>query len=188
MWVLKEEANLCLSQVKAVGIEYGQITDFSTNERTRGWWGRCHKESGSTFKIEICARLLCSDIPVHSLRTVLVHEILHTVPGCFNHGKKWHDLGQRMDTAYHYNITRTASAEKLGIDDPSKKYPVPEKIPENLRVHFSPGMFVMHSIYGSGIVVALKPIGSDALVEIAFMDGTSRQFMEKLASASVVVV
>lgn len=43
-----------------------------------------------------------------------MHEILHTVPGCFNHGKLWKAMADVVNnSSYGYNVKRLAELEDL---------------------------------------------------------------------------
>ena len=47
----------------------------------------------------------------------LAHEVLHTCPGCRNHGALWKEYAARMNGAYGYAISRTGTREALGVAD-----------------------------------------------------------------------
>ena len=47
----------------------------------------------------------------------LAHEVLHTCPGCRNHGALWKEYAARMNGAYGYAISRTGTCEALGVAD-----------------------------------------------------------------------
>ena len=47
----------------------------------------------------------------------LAHEVLHTCPGCRNHGALWKEYAARMNGAYGYAISRTGTCEALGVGD-----------------------------------------------------------------------
>lgn len=43
------------------------------------------------------------------IQMTIVHELLHTCEGCFNHGAKWKYYAEVMNNKYGYQITRIYS-------------------------------------------------------------------------------
>lgn len=99
------------------------------NNRAKSRFGCCKKiKKGltETFEIELSHRLLdCEQV---FIKQTLAHELLHTCPGCDNHGEKWKAYAVKMNQAYGYNIKRTDTAEQLGIkeDSEAKRLPLKE--------------------------------------------------------------
>lgn len=52
----------------------------------------------------------------------IIHEILHTCDGCMNHGKLWKRYAEIIRIKTGYNVTRTSSFEKFGLERPQTKY------------------------------------------------------------------
>ena len=82
------------------------------NGRARTRFGCCLARNGR-YTIQLSARLL--EGPDWACRQTLAHEVLHTCPGCANHGPRWKEYARRMNEAYGYAITRTAPSEALGL-------------------------------------------------------------------------
>ena len=114
---LQEAAAQCLQELKAIGITCGHVEALSVNYRAKKRWGVCKRTPGG-FAIEIAAVLLEDNVPLASLKNTLIHELLHTCPGCDNHGAKWKALAQRVNQAYGYGIRRLASPEEKGVAAP----------------------------------------------------------------------
>ena len=87
------------------------------NRRAKKRFGACKKYRKS-FVIELSEMMLNAD-PVY-IKNILAHEVLHTCPGCQNHGKKWKYLAQLMNNTYGYKITTTTSYEKMGLENPNE--------------------------------------------------------------------
>ena len=87
------------------------------NPRPRKRFGCCRRENGK-FIIEISGFI--TDCDAEKIRNVLAHEILHTCPGCSNHGKMWKKYASAMNAAYGYHIKRTSSFDEMGLDDPAE--------------------------------------------------------------------
>lgn len=114
-----------IEQVKAAGIKPGSIDpELKVNKRAVKRFGQCRKIMSSKydFEIEINHKLLGLD-KEKAMNTV-VHEILHTVKGCMNHGKTWQNYASIMNNKFGYDISRTTSYEKVGLERPKAKYEV----------------------------------------------------------------
>lgn len=82
------------------------------NRRALKRLGCCyHRPEGHV--IELSARML--EAGERAVMQTLAHEILHTCPGCANHGPKWKQWAAKMNAAYGYAIARTDSPERLGL-------------------------------------------------------------------------
>ena len=77
-----------LEQVRAAGIPASAQIDpqVRVNTRAKKRYGRCIFRD-RRYEIELSARLQAADSSV--VHTVLAHEVLHTCPGCMNHGARW---------------------------------------------------------------------------------------------------
>lgn len=68
---------------------------------------------GTDYRIQLTEGLL--QAPEASCRETLAHEVLHTCPGCRNHGTLWKEYARQMNCAYGYHISRTSCGEVLGV-------------------------------------------------------------------------
>ena len=85
------------------------------NRRARTRFGCCVRGDGGCI-IELSVQLARQGSEEAVFR-VLAHEVLHTCPGCANHGPRWRSYAQRMNTAYGLDIRRTDSFDGLGLED-----------------------------------------------------------------------
>ena len=102
--------------------------DITINRRARSRFGCCkkiRKGSRETFEIELSYRLL--DCEEKVIKQTLAHEVLHTCPGCDNHGALWKEYAGRMNERYGYHIKRTETAEGLGIKEETALRKRPQK-------------------------------------------------------------
>ena len=106
-----------IAQAKAAGIPVAPRISPSVrvNRRAKTRLGCC-RTTGEGHTIEVSAVLL--DAGGDAVRQVLAHEVLHTCPGCANHGPRWRHWAERMNRAYGYRIRRTDSYQALGLPDP----------------------------------------------------------------------
>lgn len=112
-----------------LGIPYKDYP-VSVNQRLTGKWGRCityYNNSGNN-RIELNPVLIMDTTNDDALMDTLLHEYIHTCPGCDNHGKVFKYYANIINTKYHYHIKRTTSAAEKGLDNtvlkPDAKYRV----------------------------------------------------------------
>ena len=86
----------------------------SVNHRAKTRFGCCRRD-GPDFIIEVSAFLLEAEAP--AIMQVLAHEVLHTCPGCYNHGPRWNAWAGQMNAAFGYAIRRTDEPSDLGLTD-----------------------------------------------------------------------
>lgn len=84
------------------------------NRRAVSRFGCCIQQ-GTRYVIELSDRLL--NAPETACRQTLAHELLHTCPGCRNHGPRWKGYAGQMNDAYGYAIARAGSCEEMGVPD-----------------------------------------------------------------------
>ena len=107
--------NECLKECSKLGIRYGNIVEVTINTRVKKRWGQtCRRADG--FHINISSVLLRDDVSDKATKDTIMHEILHTVDGCFDHKAKWQTMADKVNKAYGYNVKRGTSAEEKGID------------------------------------------------------------------------
>lgn len=81
--------------------------------KAKSYFGAClRKNDEYTIKISEIAFQLGEKEVINTL----IHELLHTVEGCFNHGYKWQNYAYKINRLYNLNIARTSSGEGLQID------------------------------------------------------------------------
>lgn len=123
---LKSEMLECMFQLDCIGVAYGEVVAIKQNNRLTSTWGRCRMVSNrpKKFEIEISGRLCGDDVSTEALRDTLMHEVLHTCDGAFNHGNTWKRLADKVNREYGYNIKRCSSCEEKGMDEvPVKSKP-----------------------------------------------------------------
>lgn len=77
------------------------------NTRARRRLGCCYYKNGS-YTIEVSAML--AEQP-EKLRQTLAHELLHTCPGCRNHGERWKAYAKTVNEALGFSIQRLSPPE-----------------------------------------------------------------------------
>lgn len=109
-------------QVSSAGIKPGNIQPEVGEIKGVTTFGLCKKINtikGIEFSILINPVLYANE---DSLMETMVHEVLHTVDGCDNHGKLWVENANIMNNKYGYHISRCSSYEEKGLVRPDPKY------------------------------------------------------------------
>jgi predicted SprT family Zn-dependent metalloprotease len=83
------------------------------NTRAKKRFGCCIGTPKTGFVIELAAALPAAGHRV--CMQTLAHEVLHTCPGCQDHGDRWKAHAARMNAAFGYAIRRTDRPEALGV-------------------------------------------------------------------------
>jgi len=108
-----------LKQAREIQIPVSSRIDtrVAVNRRAVSRLGCCIRtEKG--YRIELAAGLLHAE--ERACLQTLAHEILHTCPGCRDHGPLWREYAARMNASYGYCISRTGSMSALGVAPPRK--------------------------------------------------------------------
>ena len=109
----------CLEKLAILNIEVGNIQHITINTRAKSRWGRCRKTEnrfGISYTIDISSELLKDEVSDRAAEETMLHELIHTCKGCFNHGPEWKRLAEKVNRAYGYNVKRVTSAEEKGIE------------------------------------------------------------------------
>ena len=92
----------------------------TASKRMSRAWGNCHwtRRGGTeSFKIHINHILLDDSVSDKALENTILHELLHTVKGCQDHGAKWSHYADIVNREYGYDIRRTDG----DVDDAAAK-------------------------------------------------------------------
>ena len=116
----------CLTEIKSLGIPVGEIESIQWANIENGW-GHCDIcDVGDTLKyiLYISNTYLDESISIKELRATICHEILHTCPRCWGHGKTWVKYALKVDAKYGYGI----SIYKTGYDIINSESPIIHKM------------------------------------------------------------
>lgn len=97
-------------ELRALGIPVSPniLPGVRVNSRAKRRLGCCYGQQG-VYTIEVAARLLDD---ARLLRETLLHELLHTCPGCRNHGEKWKRYAAVVNQNMGTDIQRTVRLEE----------------------------------------------------------------------------
>lgn len=107
---------ICKADLDGIGIKYGRVSNWTVNTRAKCRLGQCGKIAAGLFDINISEALLKEDVDDQITLNTIMHELLHTVPGCFTHKGKWKVYAEFVNKRFtQYNIKRVAKECEMGI-------------------------------------------------------------------------
>ena len=113
---LQELATQCQAELASIGIPFRRVKIWSINCRAKARWGLCKKLPDGTYEIEIAKALLQDDVDDIAVKNTIIHELLHSCPGCVKHTGRWKQYATRVNRYLpQYNIKCTTSAEEKGV-------------------------------------------------------------------------
>lgn len=117
---------ICIKELEDVGLKPGKVTVWHVNDRARTRWGQCRKNPDGTFEIEIAKQLLVDDrISEKACKETILHELLHTCPGCMKHTGMWKTYARYINSLYGYKIKRVTLGKEKGVENyEAKQQPV----------------------------------------------------------------
>ena len=127
---VKDVIRECETMAIEAGIPVGIISSVKINTRAQHRWGLCRMLADGTFEIEISYKLLQDNVEEEALMNTAMHEVLHTVDGCMNHGKEWKRCAEIINRIYGLNIKRCTSSEEKMITEPEDSYNYIVKCPK----------------------------------------------------------
>ena len=111
--------NECVMEMESIGMDIStRILEVKVNSRLSRALGRCGivyrtMEGGAWYRIEIQPNMLADGIADRVPKNTLMHELIHTCPGCMNHGYEFQRRAEAVNRKLGYNIHTTTNSESL---------------------------------------------------------------------------
>ena len=107
---------ICKADLDSLRIPYGKVSNWTVNTRAKCRLGQCRKIAAGLFDINISEALLKDDVDDQITLNTIMHELLHTVPGCFTHKGKWTLYADYVNKKLtQYTIKRVAKESEVDI-------------------------------------------------------------------------
>lgn len=108
------------------------IYKIEFKEKSKSYWAKIGKNSKKHSGYFLRIGGLFNLIPDEELakirfQSTIIHELIHTIPGCMNHGSKFQRICYLVNTKYpQYKLQTATGAEDFGIqlDEPIPKYKI----------------------------------------------------------------
>jgi predicted SprT family Zn-dependent metalloprotease len=107
----EETLEKCVGIMNDCGFELPRI-EFKLNGRFTSTLGRCIKLRDKEYMIEISKRYAQGCIETGNIRKLeqtVLHEMAHTLPNGYDHGKIWKSYADIINTKFGYKISRLAT-------------------------------------------------------------------------------
>jgi len=112
---LREAYEFCRDICDSLNIPIARVITMSSKVYAHKWGQTNYNRMYNTYAITINEILLGDDCDDKSLYNTLLHELLHTAPGCMNHGATWKRYADLINKEYDMYISRVTSSEEQGI-------------------------------------------------------------------------
>lgn len=112
---LRKLYNDCVMELKRINMDISsRVMEVKVNGRLRTVLGRCiyNRRTGS-YTIEINPCLLTDEAETQAAKETIIHELIHTCPGCMNHGYEWKRRGDRASRMLGYDVCRLRDVRDL---------------------------------------------------------------------------
>lgn len=96
--LLKEEIEKAL----ALGLELDTIDPIVGIDRSHSHYGCCKYLKNEPYKYKIYITKFFLHAPIDEIRTVIMHEVLHTIKGSRGHDKIWKNAAIKVRKFYDY--------------------------------------------------------------------------------------
>jgi hypothetical protein len=109
---MNEMLNQAVTRLKTLGYKVGKVVDLEVSYRYSRAWAKCkwnRPRYDKTFTIIVSDRLFKAN--KESVRDIIHHEVIHTIPGCFNHGTMFKNAAGHCNKKFGTHITVTAPEE-----------------------------------------------------------------------------
>lgn len=121
---LEKEFDFCKKYMRDIGIQIADDDKISIAEDCYGnHQAFCRQEDfeEKIFSIHILKDFLNDKIPVPILRSIIMHELLHTSPRCLSHGKTFLKMAKYIYGSSHGKYNILVCTDDMLIKNPDKK-------------------------------------------------------------------
>ena len=109
---MNEMLKQAIKRFKQLGYKVGKVVNLDVSYRYSRAWAKCNWNSpryDKSFTITVSDRLFKAN--KESVRDIIHHEVIHTIPGCFNHGPMFKNAAGHCNKKFGTNISVTAPDE-----------------------------------------------------------------------------
>ena len=105
-------------ELNAIGLTNYNVAEYKVSN-TQRCWGDClrryngivNSKASYSFIVRVSRRLLVNGSD-NDVKNTLIHELIHTMPNCFDHGYHFKRMADKVNSAYsRYHISRTNGCE-----------------------------------------------------------------------------
>ena len=113
---LNSVAKMCIAQLKQLNIPISaNITFFVNIDANNNYFGRTI-QYGNEYVIEIAEELVDPKY-ITGLKNTVMHELIHTIHECMNHGAVWRAYANKVGNCLDIQISRTNTRASKGLPE-----------------------------------------------------------------------
>ena len=111
----------CVEELNSINInvEKNRFIDLKINTRSKKRYGCCKKVSKDRFQIEVSEWVM--DLNEDIIKNTIMHELIHCMPRCNNHGEIFKKYARVVNEKLGYNISRVGN-KKNDYEKSNKEY------------------------------------------------------------------
>ena len=117
---LEKLSKEAMRELDGIGVKYTAPVKWELSNAT-STWGTTHRDRNPItgkweYRIRISKVTLDPRVSDEHSKDTIIHELIHTVPGCWDHKYGFKDVAALVNDCYAcYHISRTANAAAMGI-------------------------------------------------------------------------
>ena len=112
--IMKKLTSECENELKSIGYQLPTI-NYKINNRAKTRLGQCKQKIKNVYyEINLSSNYMDEYIKMNridKIKNTIIHELLHTMPNCMNHGNEWQKHANIVNKKLGYNISRLATVE-----------------------------------------------------------------------------
>lgn len=118
---VRREIHECANILSSIGYKDVEANRYNVafSKRLMNTYGRCKKVGRNMYTITINEPYLRIGSP-ENIHNTIMHEVIHSVQGCMNHGAKFKAVGRRVNENYKYTKIETYGHDEVYLN--SKEY------------------------------------------------------------------
>ena len=111
----------CIDELNSIkiNVEKNRIIEIRINTRSKKRYGCCKKISKDKFQIEVSEWVM--DLNEDIIKNTIMHELIHCMPRCSNHGEVFKNYAKIVNEKLGYNISRVGN-KKNDYEKSNKEY------------------------------------------------------------------
>lgn len=111
----------CIEELNSININVkeNRVIDIKINTRSKKRYGCCKKLSKNRFQIEVSEWVM--DLNEDIIKNTIIHELIHCMPRCSNHGEVFKNYAKIVNEKLGYNISRVGN-KKNDYEKSNKEY------------------------------------------------------------------
>ena len=102
----------CIDELKSISIDVqkNRTIEIKINNRSQKRYGCCKQIAKQKYIIEISEWVM--DLNEDIIKNTIIHELIHCMPKCNNHGEYFKNYAKVINKKLGYNISRTGNKKQ----------------------------------------------------------------------------